>query len=100
MPTHTETKPPLPGLEGATATPPERVPVRTREGRITLAAWRMQVTAPGGSGTIVLVETNVGAVFRGEGLFLGWAQDLLAAAYRSLVPKTSVDSTLNHPQLG
>ena len=100
MPIQTETKPTLPGLEGATATPPERVPVRTREGRITLAAWRMNVTAPGGSGTIVLVETNVGAVFRGEGLFLGWAQDKLATAYRALVPKTSADGTLNHPQLG
>ncbi len=100
MPIPTETKATLPGLEGATATPPERVPVRTREGRITLAAWRMNVTAPGGSGSIVLVETNVGAVFRGEGLFLGWAQDTLASAYRALVPKTKVDPTLNHPQLG
>jgi hypothetical protein len=100
MPTQSETKPSLPGLEGATATPPERVPVRTREGRITLAAWRMNVTASAGSGTIVLVETNVGAVFRGEGLFLGWAQDMLANAYRTLVPKPSTDSTLNHPQLG
>ena len=99
MPTQTET-PTLPGLEGATATPPERVPVRTREGRITLAAWRMNVTAPGGEGTIVLVETNVGAVFRGEGFFLGWAQDMLASAYRTLLPKPTEAVALNHPQLG
>jgi hypothetical protein len=99
MPLQTEHKT-LPGLEGATATVPERVPVRTREGRITLAAWRMNITTPGGEGAIVLVETNVGAVFRGEGLFLGWAQDMLAAAYKSLVPKTGSDSPLNHPQLG
>lgn len=99
MPNPTETKT-IPGLEGATATAPERVPVRTREGRITLAAWRMNVSAPGGTGAIVLVETNVGAVFRGEGLFLGWAQDMLAAAYRTLVPKTTADVALNHPQLG
>jgi hypothetical protein len=99
MPTQTETRT-IPGLEGATATPPERVPVRTREGRITLAAWRMTVTAPGGAGAIVLVETNVGAVFRGEGYFLGWAQDMLATAYRTLVPKTNADVALNHPQLG
>jgi hypothetical protein len=90
----------LPGLEGATATAPERVAVRTREGRITLAAWRMHITAPGGVGAIVLVETNVGAVFRGEGLFLGWAQDMLASTYRTLVPKTGADVALNHPQLG
>ena len=87
-------------LEGATATTPERVPVRTREGRITLAAWRMNVTAPSGAGVIVLVETNVGAVFRGEGRFLGWAQEMLSAAYRSLVPKSPADLALNHPQLG
>jgi len=99
MPLETESKT-LPGLEAATASVPERVPVRTREGRITLAAWRMIVTTPGGEGAIVLVETNVGAVFRGEGLFLGWAQDMLAAAYKSLVPKTGSDSALNHPQLG
>jgi hypothetical protein len=91
---------PFPELEGATATVPERVPVRTREGRITLAAWRMNVTAPTGTGAIVLVETNVGAVFRGEGLFLGWAQDLLGTAYRMLVPKSPADVALNHPQLG
>ena len=95
----TETKP-LPALEGATATAPERVAVRTREGRITLAAWRMNVTTPAGTGTIVLVETNVGAVFRGDGCFLGWAQDMLGTAYRSLVPKTVHDVTTNHPQLG
>jgi hypothetical protein len=99
MPNPTETKT-IPGLEGATATPPERVPVRTREGRITLAAWRMSITAPGGAGAIVLVETNVGAVFRGEGMFLGWAQDTLASAYRTLVPKPTTDVALNHPQLG
>jgi hypothetical protein len=99
MSTSTEEKPP-PGLEEATGTAPERVAVRTREGRITLAAWRMHVTAPSGSGAIVLVETNVGDVFRGEGLFLGWAQDMLAAAYRTLVPKTGPDINQHHPQLG
>ncbi len=99
MPTPTEAKA-VPGLEGATATAPERVPARTREGRITLSAWRMNVTTPNGAGAIVLVETNVGAVFRGEGLFLGWAQDTLATAYRALVPRTSSDVALNHPQLG
>jgi len=99
MGTTTETKT-LPGLEGATASPPERVPARTREGRITLSAWRMAVTAPGGSGAIVLVETNVGAVFRGEGLFLGWAQESLAVAYRTLLPKSGNDVSVPPPQLG
>ncbi len=99
MPTPTEPKA-VPGLEGATASAPERVPARTREGRVTLAAWRMAVSTPNGPGAIVLVETNVGAVFRGEGIFLGWAQDTLDAAYRALVPKAPSDANVNHPQLG
>ena len=60
----------------------------------------MNITAPAGEGAIVLVETNVGAVFRGEGFFLGWAQDMLSTAYRTLVPKSAADVALNHPQLG
>ena len=99
MPTPAEAKV-VPGLEGASAAPPERVPARTREGRVTLSAWRMSITTANGAGAIVLVETNVGAVFRGEGMFLGWPQETLAAAYRALVPKTSADVALNHPQLG
>ena len=99
MTTPAEPKVP-PGLEGATSVPPERIPARTREGRITLSAWRMNITTPNGAGAIVLVETNVGAVFRGEGVFLGWTQETLAAAYRSLVPTTSSDVAVNHPQLG
>jgi hypothetical protein len=101
MPTEAEAKP-LPGLEGAAATPPERVPARTREGRITLAAWRMHVSTPGGPGAIMLVETNVGAVFRGEGMFLGWTQENLAAAYQALIPRPTQHepSMLDGPQLG
>ncbi len=74
--------------------------MRTREGRITLAAWRMNVTAPGGPGAIVLVETGVD-VFRGEGLFLGWEQEHLAVAYRALIPKpTEPEPSMDGPQLG
>ncbi len=60
----------------------------------------MSVTTPKGAGAIVLVETNVGAVFRGEGVFLGWAQETLATAYQALVPKPAADVPQNHPQLG
>ncbi|HXX31473.1 MAG TPA: hypothetical protein VEJ89_12285 [Myxococcaceae bacterium] len=101
MPTQPQPPKRHPALEGATATVPERVPVRTREGRITLSAWRMNVTSPSGPGAIVLVETNVGAVFRGEGLFLGWNQDDLGTAYRALIPKPAADEpSMDGPQLG
>jgi hypothetical protein len=100
MPTEPESKS-LPGLEGATGTLLERVPVRTREGRVTVAAWRLNVTSPRGEGAIVMVDTNLGAVFRGEGLFFGWEQDKLDAAYRALLPKPGEhDSPMAGPQLG
>jgi len=99
MPTPAEAKV-VPGLEGASASPPERVPARTREGRVTLSAWRMAITTATGTGAIVLVETSVGAVFRGEGIFLGWAQETLAAAYHALLPRGAPEVALNHPQLG
>jgi hypothetical protein len=58
----------------------ERVPIRTRESNVTRSAWRMEVSCGEGDGAIVLLDD---AVYRGEGLFLGWAQEELAAAYAS-----------------
>jgi len=56
----------------------ERVPIRTRESNVTRSAWRMEVQCDEGSGAITFVDD---AFYRGEGLFLGWPQDELAAAY-------------------
>ena len=56
----------------------ERVPIRTRESNVTRSAWRMEVSCGEGNGAIVLVDDSV---YRGEGLFLGWSQEDLAAAY-------------------
>ena len=56
----------------------ERVPIRTRESNVTRSAWRMEVQCDEGAGVITLVDDGI---YRGEGLFLGWSQEDLAAAY-------------------
>ncbi len=63
----------------------ERVPVRERGGSLTRSAWRVAVTAEEGSGTIVRLEGEGGAVhFRGDGLFLGWGPEEMGAAWETL----------------
>lgn len=63
----------------------ERMPVRERGGTRTESAWRIAVTANEGSGFIVRIEAAGGAIhFRGEGLFLGWSADDMAAAWDAL----------------
>lgn len=59
----------------------ERVPIRTRESNVTRSAWRMEVTCDEGDGAITLLEQGL---YRGDGLFLGWPQEDLAAAYASV----------------
>ncbi len=100
-------------LRGVTATPPkriagltdpevhplERVAIRLRESSVTLSAWRMAVTAPEGAGTLVRVETPGGSLFRGEGWFLGWAQEAMSTAWAELLPPSEPER-LEIPQLG
>ena len=65
-----------------------RSAIRTRERGVTLSAWRMVVHTAQGDGSITLVDGADGATFRrGEGLFLGWDQPRLAAAYAQLLPQ-------------
>ncbi len=91
---------PVPGLAEARMVGLERVPVRTREGSVTLSAWRMTVESAAGSGSIVLVETSGGGSFyRGEGVFLGWPQELMAQAYAALQPDGE-EPGMGLPQLG
>lgn len=90
----------LAGLTGVTANPPERVHVRSRSSNVTRAAWRIDVASDQGPGTIILVEISpTEQYYRGDGTFLGWNQEQLAAAYRDLLPKGS-DSGPESPQLG
>ena len=64
----------------------ERVPIRTRESNVTRSAWRMEVDCDEGAGAITFVDD---ALYRGEGLFLGWSQDDLAAAWTDAQAKKS-----------
>lgn len=66
---------------------------------MTLSAWRMAVSAPEGSGTLVRVETPGGTLYRGDGWFLGWTQDAMSGAWAELLPPTPSD-TLELAQLG
>ena len=79
--------------------PPDRVPIRLRESAVTLSAWRMNVRAAEGSGTLVRVETQGGSLFRGEGWFLGWSQDAMSNAWNELLPPAPEDP-VGLPQLG
>jgi hypothetical protein len=72
----------------------ERVPVRTRESRVTLSAWRAQLEG----GAIVLVEIAGRSVYRGEGAFLGATQERLAEAWQAAIPKG--DPEPDNPPLG
>jgi len=91
----------VPGLTDPRRVALERHPIRTREGRSILSGWRMTIAAREGEGTITRVDLPSvdGALHRGEGLFLGWPEERLAAAYAALLPMEEPTSpTL--PQLG
>lgn len=82
----------VPGLSNPRAISLERFPVRTREGSTTRSAWRLSVSSDQGEGTIVFVEASPAETFyRGDGMFLGWTQERMAAAYQALLPKPADD---------
>jgi hypothetical protein len=65
----------------------ERVAIRTRESGVTLAGWRLAISAEAGAGSITRIEGKGGPCYRGEGAFLGWSQERLAAEYQRLLPE-------------
>jgi len=87
------------GLGEVRASEPERVMLRMRGATVTVAGWRVTVEAPRGQGSIVLAEQAAQRFYRGEGVFLGWPQERLEAAYRALLPP-SEGSGGDHLQLG
>ena len=99
--THVTATPPpsIAGLTEPTVHTPERVAIRLRESSVTLSAWRMAVSGPEGSGTLVRVETPGGSLFRGEGWFLGWTQEAMSTAWAELLPPSEPDR-VEIPQLG
>ncbi len=80
----------------------ERVAARARDVSHTFSAWALVVEAAQGTGRIVRIEVTPDAtLWRGDGVFLGWTTDRLAAAWDALraaepVPEASPD----FPQLG
>jgi hypothetical protein len=87
------------GLTGLRAEPPERVPIRLRSSGATRSAWRMAISCDQGTGAIVLAEVGpTERHYRGEGLFLGWTHERMAALYASLLPQA--DDPVGGPQLG
>jgi hypothetical protein len=74
----------------------ERVPIRTRESNVTRSAWRMEVDCDAGRGAITFIDDSF---YRGDGIFLGWPQDELAAAYQAL-SKPSDEPPFELMQLG
>ena len=86
------------GLTGLKAAAPVRVALRTRSSAITKAGWRLEVDSDQGRGSIVAVEGDE-TLYRGEGIFLGWAQASLAEIYRELLPRPD-EAVPDVPQLG
>ena len=83
---------PVPGLTNPRALHLERYAIRTRESTSTQSAWRLAVGSAEGEGTILFIENSPGEVFyRGDGIFLGWDQERLAAAYAALKPKPEAE---------
>ena len=90
----------MPGLTNPKTLGLDRFLIRLREGSMTQSAWRLSVTCDEGRGAIIAVEIPPEVTFyRGDGLFLGWTQDRMAAAYQALLPKSEDDGFEMH-QLG
>ena len=65
-----------------------RVPIRSREIAVTLSAWRLFLLADEGEGMITRLESgDASPLYRGDGVCLGWGQELLATAYAALLPR-------------
>ncbi len=91
---------PREGLSNAHAVSLERFPICTRESAAMLSAWRLAIATDDGEGAIYLVEISPDrALYRGQGIFLGWPQQRLEGAYRELRPATD-EAPLDSLQLG
>ncbi len=90
----------IPGLTNPRALELERFPIGLRGESAIQSAWRLSVACDEGPGEITRVEISPQEVFyRGEGVFLGWRQERMAAAYLALLPKPD-DENFDLPQLG
>ncbi len=63
----------------------ERVAARARDVAHTFSAWALVVESARGPGRIVRIELTPDAtLWRGDGFFLGWEPERLAAAWDAL----------------
>jgi hypothetical protein len=89
----------IPGIGSVTAEPPVREPIRVRGMTVTISAWRIVASSAQGPGTLVLAEQGGKSWYRGDGIFLGWPQERLAAAWKALLPAPEPSGD-DFPQLG
>ena len=83
---------PVPGLTTPRALSLVRFPIRTRASAWTQSGWRLLVASEQGEGAIVFIEVTLDeTLYRGDGIFLGWTQERLAAVYKTLLPKPEAD---------
>ncbi len=80
----------------------ERVAARARDVAHTFSAWALVVETAQGPGRIVRIELTPDAtLWRGDGVFLGWTTDRLAAAWDALrAAEPAPDASPDFPQLG
>jgi hypothetical protein len=96
----TEPDAPLGRLTNPQALSFERFLIRTRDGTSTQSAWRLSIGCAEGQGAIIFIEISPDQTFfRGEGIFLGWSQQQMSAAYSLLLPKSD-DPPFEIPQGG
>jgi hypothetical protein len=68
---------------------------------VTLSAWRLFLLADEGEGMITRLESgDAPPHYRGDGVCLGWTQELLARAYELLRPREDAALSEELPQLG
>ena len=63
----------------------ERIAARARDVAHTFSAWALSVETAQGQGRIVRIEQTPDTIlWRGDGVFLGWPPERLAAAWDAL----------------
>ena len=79
-----------------------RVAARARNVAHTFSAWALVVETAQGTGRIVRIELTPDAtLWRGDGVFLGWTTERLAAAWDALrAAEPAPEANPDLPQLG
>lgn len=79
-----------------------RVAARARDVAHTFSAWALSVETAQGPGRIVRIElTPETTLWRGDGVFLGWTSERLAAAWVALrAAEPDPEAAPEMPQLG